>query len=191
MRHVPDRSLQYPHKNCSLLGKVHPTNHHSLSLNVQFVFSQFSCPPIQSVISLLGCENILADNIESLEKEKHIYYCPVIWKFKYFVMQSSQASQGWFTNHESLLTMPNHLRHQIFVTKKKKNLFNHPFCLVLCLPFQCFLEHNIVSIPPANWGRAGENVNGVVMVNVIFQQHVDSFVSRTMIFMGGWVHMES
>lgn len=127
MRYVPDRSLQYPHKNCSLLGQVHPTNHHSLSLNVQFVFLQFSCPPIQSVTSLLGCENILADNIESLEKEKHIYYCPVIWKFKYFVMQSSQASQGWFTNHESLLTMPNHLRHQIFVTKKKKIFLITPF----------------------------------------------------------------
>lgn len=71
---------------CSILArtvpyqaeKVHPINHHSLSLNVQFVFLQFSCPPIHSVISLLGYENILADNVESLEKEKDIYYCPVI-----------------------------------------------------------------------------------------------------------------
>lgn len=50
-----------------------------------------------------------------------------------------------------------------------------------CLPFQCFLDSNIVSIPPADWGRAVGNVSSVV-----FQQHVDSFVSRAMIFMGLW-----
>lgn len=64
---VPDRSLHYPNKNMSVpnqVEKVHPTIHHSLSLTVQLVVLEFSCPPIHFVISLLGYESIVADNVE-------------------------------------------------------------------------------------------------------------------------------
>lgn len=52
---VSDRSLQHPCKNLSVpyqVEKVHPTKHHSLSLIIQLVFLEFSCPSNHSVISL-------------------------------------------------------------------------------------------------------------------------------------------